>query len=358
MSDQQNLLPEETPKAVDCNVNGQGKAALDGAAEGCARPPVTEEGGQLAREARLPGGTYPVGQAANPSNVPPVAAEPVRRVGRITAALGFIAFGVALVLQVFNIGPGYVMLARLSPVLLVFLGGEILWASFKYGQEKIKVEFLILLLTLLMVTGGMVAAVVPEVWVRQHQADRVARRLSSELEQTAYSRLAEVEGIQLSSVEWWVQLYGDDFTLEMAPKDIKGYQSVTAVVRLQQQYQSKEAFAADCLKIMQQLEAVAPHIDHLEIYSWPDYSSDKYYGEVRYSLQLGSRWQMKTPQQELLALVESHYWNEREHYYLDEYDYRYREAHPDEFWPYEASSVPQIDENEPADGSESLSMAS
>ena len=78
--------------------------------------------------------------AAQPETAPapapaPARRPPVRRVGTVTLGLSLIVTGLAITAYFFVPGFDIIFVAKLAPLVLVFLGAEVLWASVRSKGE-------------------------------------------------------------------------------------------------------------------------------------------------------------------------------------------------------------------------------
>ena len=89
----------------------------------------------------------PAAEQAAPAPVPvlpaPPRRPPVRRVGTVTLGLSLIVTGLAITAYFFVPGFDIISVAKLAPLVLVFLGAEVLWASARRkGEERLRLDFL------------------------------------------------------------------------------------------------------------------------------------------------------------------------------------------------------------------------
>ena len=101
-----------------------------------------------------------------------------------------------------------------APLVLVFLGVEVLWASARRkGEERLRLDFLAAFMSFLLICASLCAATLPAVW-RWYGPERSAteQRLSAELEEQL---LAAFQGQDVLGCTSWVNLGGYEFDREM-----------------------------------------------------------------------------------------------------------------------------------------------
>lgn len=284
-----------------------------------------------------PGGTYP-GPTAQPvygsaGAVPPPAAEaPVktRRVGTITMGIALVVLGVVLVLGIFVPQVDYIFLAQLAPIVLVVLGAEILIAHIRHRDEKLRYDFLSIIICILLIGASLFAATVPLVFRNTIDAERTAGRLSAELEDKSYEAFSNKPGLAPWTVYWNVSMNGRDYQKDMGIDDITRSQYVYLNLYMDSEFDSAEAFTKACKDAAGLLD-IAPHLDNAEISSGNYY--DHYVGDERYRLDIDGRRLFDLNADELVERVVTEYWVE-EGYYVSEWEYNDRLAHPENYGVY------------------------
>ena len=86
-------------------------------------------------------------------------AVPVRRVGAFTLGLSLIAAGICLLCYYFVPGFDFMLAARLAPLALISLGGEVLYFAARPG--RCRCDFASVLLCLVLMVGCMAVSFVP-----------------------------------------------------------------------------------------------------------------------------------------------------------------------------------------------------
>ena len=209
--------------------NGPGEAPAGGYA---AHGPAAAEG---AAPGQAPAYTAPC-----PPPLPP--RPPVRRVGTFTLGLALIATGLVITAAFFVPNFDVVFAAKLAPLVLVFLGAEVLWATAHPDGRRIKFDFLSAFVGFVLICASLCAATLPVVW-RWYGPDRALtqQRLAGELEEQLFEQLGDQDLLRCSV---WVNLSTGDFDRQMTAADLRPGDQVEANITLGGTVESAEDFAA------------------------------------------------------------------------------------------------------------------
>ncbi len=189
----------------------------------------------------------PAAEQAAPAPVPvlpaPPRRPPVRRVGTVTLGLSLIVTGLAITAYFFVPGFDIVSVAKLAPLVLVFLGAEVLWASARRkGEERLRLDFLAAFVSFVLICASLCAATLPAVW-RWYGPDRSSteERLSDELEEQLH---AAFQGQNVLDCSGWVNLGGYEFDREMTLADLRAEDHAGANITLGGTVANGDEFAA------------------------------------------------------------------------------------------------------------------
>ena len=229
--------------------------------------------------------------------------KPRRRVGSFTLGLCLILAGGAMLLYYFWPGFDFLLAAKLSPLILVALGVEILLTSFR--PEERRYDFLSVFLCLFLMAATLMVSLIPSLWDflgPRHQA--LENSLSAQLEEDYYQRL---KGGPVQSLSVQLSLgYNSqpDSIRQLEPGDTLGVS-----VSLSGPYESAEAFTEDCRQVLDVLRGEDAPLD------WVDFeapapedtspsSEEEEYAEITtVSLFLSGPYQLDWSAQEMLAQV-------------------------------------------------------
>lgn len=182
--------------------------------------------------------------AAQPAPAPaPARRPPVRRVGTVTLGLSLIVTGLAITAYFFVPGFDIIFVAKLAPLVLVFLGVEVLWASVRRkGEERLRFDFLAAFVGFVLICASLCAATLPAMW-RWYGPDRSSteERLSDELEEQLHTAF---QGQDVLDCSGWVNLGGYEFDREMTLADLRAEDHAGANITLGGTVENGDEFAA------------------------------------------------------------------------------------------------------------------
>lgn len=195
---------------------------------------------------------------------------PVRRVGTLTMGFSLIAAGIVALITIFNPDFNLALAFKLSPVIFILLGAEILVGSLLHKGERIRFDFLSGFICFCLVCGAGVLAIAgafapylnPQIWIAR---DRIEYNTSDELVSAACSVDAVSNANFSVSLPPYAVLTGD----VTSPEATSLIQVYWGNVDLIGPYDSKESFAQDCLRVIEVLNGYPYRIDNLDI-SWAD----------------------------------------------------------------------------------------
>lgn len=208
-----------------------------------------------------------------------------RRVGSWTLGVVLIACGVCMLAYYFWPRFDYLLAAKLSPLVLIALGIEVLICAAR--PEKRKYDFFGIFLCLVLMAGALCVSFIPVVW-DYIGPDRYAAEadMSRLIEQKLYQQLkgsdvkALSAGIDLSSSQ------SGNVTLN----ELTGAEYVRIEAELTGPYTEREAFAAQCRAIADAVQALPVQPDEVIVY-WD--AEEPNAGPVHYaSLHLASPYQL------------------------------------------------------------------
>lgn len=223
-----------------------------------------------------------------------------RRVGTLT--LGFALIIVGICLCVYLMWPSFdiFLVMKLVPLLLVVLGAELLWFTFRHRDERIRYDFLSTVMCALIFIGAF-GCVTAAKYAEVATADNRSARLCDEWELAITQQLNGVEGVTSFSTyidfdDWAMIESGVPSDLdEAARRGLIRHASV--YVRLAGGYDSQEEFLKACEEVR---DAVALcGVSHPDIsFGTPDADASN---PVAYSLDIGGAFDYSRPLEEICA---------------------------------------------------------
>ena len=194
--------------------------------------------------------------APNPPAGGPWAAAPqprkVRRVGTVAFGVTLIFVGVLMVAAILVPGIDVLSVLRLSPLILVVLGVEVLIYSVR-PDVTLKYDFLSMFVCFLLLVaagGASILGQLAEGWGPSHEY--AEERLAAQLEQQAYDVLKGNADIRDVTVEVTLQRAvgsGERDTASITDTD-----EVWAYVTLENNYADAQSFAAGCRAVIDEAE--------------------------------------------------------------------------------------------------------
>lgn len=190
--------------------------------------------------------TGPCGPQSSPQPeshpAPQAAPVRVRRVGTLTMGCVMILAGVVICISLFGGGPSLELLFRLSPLILVALGVEVLLAS-RQKNQRLKYDFVSIFLSFVLVGATLCFAAVPLVW---NYIGPTRAQAENNLEQQIYNRIYQqigadtVQGMQVYVSLNALEVKNADLTLE----DLSKSGSTHISIQLQPEYADPAKLAA------------------------------------------------------------------------------------------------------------------
>lgn len=249
-----------------------------------------------------------------PEPAAPPTPRRTRRVGTLTMGIVLILTGACLCAGLLRPGTDFTLLLKLSPLVLVALGCEVVLASFQ-KDVRLKYDFLSMLVCLLLIGASLAAACIPAVLRYASPARQSAEAsLEQALSDAAYAQLRGVGTID--TLQYSVSLSMDgtrDFTQAFAPSELASGDYVAVHVTLHGGWDSEAAFAAACRPILDAVCAQAPRPDSI-------FFESRAGGPALYMLNLSGPYQYDFTDAQLAAAVERQVWVEENGCYMSAQD--------------------------------------
>lgn len=186
----------------------------------------------------------------------------VRRVGTLTMGAALVVTGVVVLISLFNPSFNFIMAAKLSPLVLVFIGIEILYHNFFHRDAKIKYDFLSGFICFLLICASVTVAMIPPIYEQFGPPRNAAQhRIEAEIQDIFLTNLS---GLPISSLGTSVYLErpikeGQPLTY----KDLIPTDYVEIQLELAGTYTDKQQFAKDCKAILDKITATALPYDRI-----------------------------------------------------------------------------------------------
>ncbi|WP_312641930.1 hypothetical protein [Hydrogenoanaerobacterium sp.] len=221
--------------------------------------------------------------------------QKVRRVGTLTMGLALIATGVVAIAVLFNPSLDVITIAKLAPVVLIFLGIEILINHFFHRGDKLKYDFLSGFVCFVLICASVSAIIIPPLY-EQYGPHRYESgyRIGSEIETMCFQALS---GTPVSSLSARVHLEGPlNSKQELTYQDLRPMDYVELDIQLMGSYTDKAQFAQDCKKVLEKLTAAGIPFRNIRF----RYSADE---GVQYYLNIDDKFEAALDAEKLAQLV-------------------------------------------------------
>ena len=230
--------------------------------------------------------------------------KPRRRVGSTTLGLALILAGVVMLLYYFWPGFDFLLAAKLSPLILVALGVEILFTSFK--PEERRYDFLSVFLCLVLMGIALVVSFLPSLYnYIGPQRHALEASLSAQLEDSYYQRLKDSPVQDLA-----VNLYLNYASQPASAQQISAGDTLGLSIQLSGSYESAEDFAESGRQVLDQLDLQNPRVDWVDFTApapadvlVPDETGEESYEDMQASLYLSGPYQLAWSAQEMAGSV-------------------------------------------------------
>lgn len=194
--------------------------------------------------------------------------EKTRRIGTITMGLALIIVGVSILISMFNPNFNMVLVAKLSPLILIALGLEIIASTFIFKGEKLKYDFLSGFVCFMLILTSIGLAIIPKLYndyIKYYGPERNAlnSRLVEELEDSVYMVLKNNSDI--IDIDASCAVNASEFDKNMTISDLKSEDYVSFNIMLDRSFESKREFAEASEKIMKAVSTLNISIDHFRI---------------------------------------------------------------------------------------------
>lgn len=185
-----------------------------------------------------------------------------RRVGTITLGVMLIAVGVLSVIHIINPSLNMITILKLSPIILIALGIEILIAAFVNNSDKIRYDGVSIILCVFLICASLGMSAVMTVFeyfnpmYKQEQ-----RQAKSQLEQQSYELLSDMD--KISDIN--ISINYDIFEKTDVQND-KEYADIH--ISLKDDYDNQSEFSQDCASICSELSPVIDKFNNINIESY------------------------------------------------------------------------------------------
>lgn len=221
--------------------------------------------------------------------------RPVYVIGVLSAAASLIFMGIALAISLIKSPIGAYAAIKLSPVMLIFLGAEILYAVFRKHSLRIKVDIRsVIIITMLIALSSVLSVVSVTASAGTGERIYAEKRLQNMLASELHDTIAK-DYIKCVDIE--TQLFGEDAEMYATPADLNDGDIINITVHFADAQMTIREFAKDCKDILDDMHKLSYNFGNIDFIAddrinryvlnvdWhyqSDFSSDKLAGFVNY----------------------------------------------------------------------------
>ncbi|MEG1760784.1 MAG: hypothetical protein RR251_02665 [Hydrogenoanaerobacterium sp.] len=221
-----------------------------------------------------------------------------RRVGTFTMGLALIVTGIAALISL--IMPNnfdFLWFARLSPLILVFLGVEILLSNFLGHGIKLKYDFLSGFVCFILITSSICVMSVPPLLKQYGFREYDNKRLSKELSDIFYSKL---EGTPVASLDATVYINGlIDNSSDITVHTLRPQDYANVKIDLLGNFTDKASFAKECKTILDKLVSENTPNTNIDFFNLYDDTNAKHI----YDLSINDKHQYSLTTEQLTQMI-------------------------------------------------------
>lgn len=195
----------------------------------------------------------------------------VRRVGTFTMGLSLIVVGIAIIISLFSSTFSILTVAKFSPMILIFIGVEILIENFINKSGKIKYDFLSGFICFILICGSLATACIPlAIKYFGPERDHLVYKLSQEVYDECYTVLKNEKISEMNA-----NVYIDEYAYDenMTIEDLSTVDAINLDIKLSENYMSPAIFSQKCKDILNKLNATGLSFHYINI-QYEDFDSN------------------------------------------------------------------------------------
>ena len=239
--------------------------------------------------------------------------RPARRVGTLTMGAALIVVGAAICTFQFSHDQNMLLLfCKLSPLLLVALGAEVLISAAAAKGARLKYDFLSMVVCFFLLVGALAASCLPLVLEYEGPGRSSAEmRVEQSIYDALYERLKDGGGISQIRVSAGLTYSGGYDAIQTA-EDLKTGDRVYMTVELRGAFADKAAFVKACRPALEALRAQSLPGLAVNFHSVDPPEG----GAPQYTMDLSGRYQLEMSDAELAQYVSEQIYVEEAGYYM------------------------------------------
>ena len=247
-------------------------------------------------------GEYPQKNFHNYDNTP-MPKQKIRRVGTVTLGIVLIVVGALLIWALFDPSFSVATIAKFSPAILILVGVEMIVGYFRSDGNKVKYDFLSMVVCFLLIIGSLIGTMIPTVFQATVGWAQIENRIHSDVEDSIYEAtkdLKTIDSIYVNVYRYsrWDGISDGDFSKVSSYQEIldgKDYE-INLHVNLRGEYADKAAFAVAAKDILNRVDGLKLPLEHASF----NFDGERYSA----SMELDGRYNLDMTAEELEEKVQ------------------------------------------------------
>lgn len=221
-----------------------------------------------------------------------------KRIGTFTMGVGLIATGIAVSYSLFNPTFDYMLLLKFTPLLLVFLGLEVIVFSVFSKAQKLRYDFLSGFVCFLIICGSLTLGLLPTMY-REFGPNRyiAEETLEDDVANLYFNEIRNISGVSDVYADVQLQPFMNDGYEDLTVDDLKSFNYVSINVNVEKKFKDEAGFVSYCKKLID-----LDNIEDLGIKNIVRYLSVESYEntDVVYSMSLHEPFKRSYSKQEMM----------------------------------------------------------
>ena len=228
----------------------------------------------------------------------PMPKQKIRRVGTVTLGIVLIVVGALLIWALFDPSFSVATIAKFSPAILILVGAEMIVGYFRSDGNKVKYDFLSMVVCFLLIIGSLIGAMIPTVFQATVGWAQIEERLHNDVEDSIYEATKDLKTIDSIYVNVYRYSRWDGIS-----DGASSYQEIMddgnyrahLHVNLRGDYENGTALAEDAKEIVDRIREINIPLENVTF----NYDGKQYSG----SLELDGRYNLDLTVEEMAEKV-------------------------------------------------------
>lgn len=228
----------------------------------------------------------------------PMPKQKIRRVGTVTLGIVLIVVGALLIWALFDPSFSVATIAKFSPAILILVGAEMIVGYFRSDGNKVKYDFLSMVVCFLLIIGSLIGAMIPTVFQATVGWAQIEERLHNDVEDSIYEATKDLKTIDSIYVNVYRYSRWDGISDRASSyQEIMddGNYRAHLHVNLRGDYENGTALAEDAKEIVDRIREINIPLENVTF----NYDGKQYSG----SLELDGRYNLDLTVEEMAEKV-------------------------------------------------------